>query len=33
MNVEVVALRCLDPDDAESTPTIEPTHPEKGITP
>jgi hypothetical protein len=33
MNVEVVALRCLDADDAEPTPTIESTHPEKGTTP
>lgn len=32
MNVEVVALRCLD-SDAEPTPTIEPTHTEKGTTP
>jgi hypothetical protein len=33
MNVEVVALRCLDADHTEPTPTIEPTHPEKGTTP
>ena len=30
--IEVVALRCLDSDDAEPTPTIEPALPEKGTT-
>jgi len=33
MNVEVVALRCLDADEAGSTTTTAPTHTAKGTAP